>query len=286
MDQKVHKCECGKVFSYKQGLSRHRQDCNAKKISQHDNVQELDYKQQIQQHQLEIQQLDYKYQLQIKELEYKHQLQIQELEYKYKLQIQELKYLLDTKPIEPIEQIPHVQNVPIVTMHKDTPKFCLKTYMNELKPILIDNFKSNYIPDIIDYDTMLTYGVVDGVIRNIIKYINQYTKNTLPIIVTNNQTARFRMYIYKKLEDDTINWCKYDGQEGLNIIEDIVAWLMNKYFRNMNVFHEKYPIIVNGISDENNMHIKESFISNLAKAEGHIKRISTAILDCFLINKD
>lgn len=178
----------------------------------------------------------------------------------------------------------------LVTSHSphvsEKPAFCLKTYMSNLKPILIEQFKSNYVPSVGDYDNIFSYGISDGIIRNIIKYINQYSKINLPIIISNNQTARFRMYVYQKLNDDSNAWCKYDGQEGINILIDIVNWLINKYFRNIHVFYEKYPTHTNGIQNETNLLKKENLLSSIGKASSYANHISNAISVCLTIDKD
>jgi hypothetical protein len=268
MSTKTHKCQCGKEFSFKQGLSKHRKTCDNTQQIQNTQIVEIEHK-----HKLQILEIEHKHKMQIQELEHKHKLHIQELESKFKL--------LETK----------VSSVNLSVPHKDEqvlekPAFCLKSYMNQLKPILLDQFKSDYQPTIIDYDNISLYGIVDGLTRNIIKYINQYDKTNLPILVSNNQTARFRVYYYTKSNDDAIKWCKYDGQEGINILNDIVGWLINKYMRNINIYYAKYPTHTDGIQNENNMLKKENMLYNIGKADTYVKQISNAIQDCFIINKD
>jgi len=268
MSTKTHKCQCGKEFSFKQGLSKHRKTCDNTQQTQNTQIVEIEHK-----HKLQILEIEHKHKMQIQELEHKHKMQIQELESKYKL--------LDTKvsSVNPPETtVSHID--------EQKPAFCLKSYMNQLKPILLDQFKCDYQPTIIDYENISLYGIVDGITRNIIKYINQYDRTNLPIIVSNNQTARFRVYYYTKSNDNIIKWCKYDGQEGMIIFNDIVGWLINKYMRNINIYYSKYPTHTDGNQNENNMLKKENMLYSIGKADTYIKPISNAILDCFIINKD
>lgn len=77
MESKVHKCKCGKVYSFKQGLSKHRKICSFEQKQTNlftgVNVQ------------LQLQELEHKYQMQIKDIEHKYQLQIQELEHRLQI---------------------------------------------------------------------------------------------------------------------------------------------------------------------------------------------------------
>ncbi len=192
---------------------------------------------------------------------------MQELEYKCKLLETKISMQL------PTTTQPHVSEKSVSNV-SEKPAFCLKTYMSELQPISIEQFKSNYVPSISDYDNIFTYGITDGLIRNIINYINKHSKKNLPMIISNNQTARFRIYIYQKINDESTSWCKYDGQEGINILIDIVNWLINKYYRNINVFYDKYPTHTNGIQNETNMLKKENLLSSIGKASSYANHIS------------
>ncbi len=59
MELKVHKCECGNVYSFKQGLSKHRKTCLFKQ-EQSDIVSNIQVK-------MLIQELEHKHQIELKD---------------------------------------------------------------------------------------------------------------------------------------------------------------------------------------------------------------------------
>ena len=95
---------------------------------------------------------------------------------------------------EPVKQEP-VKQEPVIQQAENKP-FCLNDYLSTLLPLSIDFYKCKYTPTIKDFNNVLVNGISNGVYRNITEYFDTYEWQQMPIVVTNPQSARFKMMVY------------------------------------------------------------------------------------------
>lgn len=295
MESKTHQCECGKSFNHRQSLLRHAKECKpivvATVETSNNDVYQL--QQQIIELKMELQRKDMELKMELqrkdmelekKELEHAYQLQLKDME--YKLKIQEL----ISQNTTPIQNQVQVQNRPLDNTIKEEQKsYCLKEYLNSMKPILIHDFQEQFTASIEHYTTILNNKKYeDGMARNIMNHVKNYEKNTLPIVITNSQYARFKVYIFKTDKNTNKNtWCKYEGLDAIDEIKNII------HFFSCRLLKYKTPIYNTSYSldnlNENEIELYKiknlSLSSALASAEQYTDKILNLIKEYFVVNK-
>jgi len=289
MESKSHQCECGKVFNHRQSLLRHAKECKPVYIATAEPLN-CDLHKQIINLQLELKQKDME--LQKKEIEYAYQLQLKEMEYKLKIQEFISQYTmqnqLQQQPQNQLQTHPPVSINAINTNEtnkKEHKSFCLKEYLNNTKPILISEFKEQFTACIEHYTTILSNrNFEDGMSRNIINYIKKYEQNQLPIVISNSQNARFKMYLYKQDPETKVNkWYKYEGVDAIDEIENIIQFFSCRLLKyKTSIFNAAYP---QENDNDTNLVKNLSILSALANSGQYKEKIFNLIKDYFIINK-
>ncbi len=272
MENKTHKCLCSKVFAYLPGLCKHRKNCEIYLKAQTnvtDNIplkppstlndmelhytrlletQELHYKKQLEEQEqrykkhLEeqeqrskkiLEEMEQRYKKHLEEQEQRSKKILEELEQRYKQQLEEQEQ--KSKIQSPIAQpVVNAAVNPIQPVVQHLVKPSIKDYLKSLKPISIDTFMINYIPKLEDFNNILNTGTVNGIISNFTSYLETYNKEQYPIVVSNRQNARLRIYVY------TTDWTIYDCNKAYKYLSNIVIRFVNKYFKNIHVFNDAY----------------------------------------------
>ncbi len=308
-----HKCPCGKSYSYRQGLHVHRKTCsvyhNPAQLAEAQSVKAVEMNVEHGE-QLEQQEKQFKQLLEKQEKHFKQQLEEQEKRYKQLLQ--EKDKLLEEKDKRIEDQKQTIEFMKTITMQRpstliqeqtsivqeQTPApeeksvkkhFNLKEYLNSRNPITIEEFYDNYKPTIEEYDNIFSMGFVNAIITNFANYAKTY-ENKCPIIVTNTQYERLRIYLYTKTENEQ-SWIEYDRIDAqMYMKNNIVVRFVNKYQKYISVFNDKYKNCLKKPSNfaDDNSHIskKLSLTRAINTAEQVSDKISREIAYKLAINRD
>lgn len=323
-----HKCPCGKLYSHPTGLYKHRKNCivyikqlnsaqlveeQLEETLKQDVVQKQDFILQLEQqekHYIQILQEKNNYINQqekkfIQQLEEQNKLFKQILEEKDKLLEEKDKRIEDQKqtiefmktitmqrPSIIQEQPPIVQEQTPAPVPEEKPvkkHFNLKEYINSRNPITIDEFYDKYKPTIEEYDNIFSMGFVNAIVTNFANYVKTY-EDKCPIIITNTQYERLRIYLYTKTENKQ-SWIEYDRIDAQMYMKDhIVIRFVNKYQKFISVFNDKYNNCLEKPSNyaDDNSHIskKLSLTRAINTAEQVSDKISRELAYKLSINRD
>jgi hypothetical protein len=308
-----HKCPCGKSYNHKQSLYKHHKTCsvyhNPAQLIEAQSVEAVKTNVEHEEH-LEQKEKQFKHLLEEQEKHFKQQLEEQEKRYKQLLQekdklleekdkriedqkqtIEFMKTITMQRPSTLIqEQTPIVQEETPAPEEKSVKKhFNLKEYLNSRNPIIIEEFYDNYKPTIEEYDNIFSMGFVNAIVTNFANYAKTY-EDKCPIIVTNTQYERLRIYVYTKTENEQ-SWIEYDRIDAqIYMKNNIVVRFVNKYQKYISVFNDKYKNCLEKPSNfaDDNSHIskKLSLTRLINTAEQVSDKISREIAYKLAINRD
>lgn len=187
------------------------------------------------------------------------------------------------------EQTPIVQEETLPEEKSVKKHFNLKEYLNSRNPITIEEFYDNYKPTIEEYDNIFSMGFVNAIVTNFANYAKTY-EDKCPIIVTNTQYERLRIYVYTKTENEQ-SWIEYDRIDAQIYMKNkIVVRFVNKYQKYISVFNDKYKNCLEKPSNfaDDNSHIskKLSLTRLINTAEQVSDKISREIAYKLAINRD
>jgi hypothetical protein len=234
-----YKCLCGKIYSYRQSLHVHRKTCiehnkvfnavnveaqpvEAVKLNIELEEQEKRYKQLLQEKDKLLEEQEKHFKKLLEEKDKRIEDQKQTIEFMKTITMQRPSTLIQ-------EQTPIVQEQTPAPEEKLVKKhFNLKEYLNSRNPITIEEFYDNYKPTIEEYDNIFSMGFVNAIVTNFANYAKIY-EDKCPIIVTNTQYERLRIYLYTKTENEQ-SWIEYDRIDAqIYMKNNIVVRFVNKY---------------------------------------------------------
>lgn len=212
--------------------------------------------QQEERHQIELKRQEDQYQKYIQEQEDRHTRDIQIIEKEHARELKEQEQQFERMKTEMEDRINFIKKMmeeqvafyknastavaltPVPTpttapAPKKSPT--IKEYLAEKKPVSIEAFMSNYIPKAHEYTNILNVGAIDAISINFSNYLQTYAQEQYPIVISNSQTARLRIYIY------TTEWIKYELHNAHKQLNDIIIRFVNKYIKHIAVFNEMYP---------------------------------------------
>jgi hypothetical protein len=138
------------------------------------------------------------------------------------------------------------------------------------------------MPTIKDFNNVLVHGIVDGIYKNIIEYSKIYDWQQIPIIVTNSQSARFKMMVYTNNK-----WNHYEKHNAIDYLNALSNYFIIKLFKHMSVFYTEYPEANTIYATETNGYYKRlSLYSMLGNSDKHLKQISMNLKEYFIIKKE
>ena len=188
-------------------------------------------------------------------------------------QIMFQQFMLQQPLIQPVLQQP--QEI------KPAP-FCLNDYLSELIPLSIDFLKSKYTPSIKDFNNVLVNGITTGIYKNITNYLSTYELQQMPIVVTNVQSARFKMMVYINRK-----WVLYEKQKAMDYLNTFVNYFIIKLFKYMSVFYTEYPNANTPYANETPDYCKRlSLYSLLGNSDKYLSNVSLNLKEFFIINKE
>ncbi len=314
--EKTIKCLCGKTYTQQPNLYRHRKNCEI--YQQTVETANNDYKQQIEElqfklltceqalakkdniiamHEQTIKQRDQTidhivviHEQTIKQLDQKiqnHEQTIKNHEQTIALNEEVIKKIITV--MQPIPKITNPTPTPTPTpepiKEPEVKKPSIKEYLDSCTPVLFDTFMKQYTPSIEDCSNILRYGLCEGAIRNFNAYINTYDKKCYPMVITNPQNIRMKLYLHEKQGE----WKKLSNDDALKFIGSVVERMINRIWSNVvPIYTTKYP----GFSDptdpniENYRNMKCSVMQSLRDSEKHTSKIVNKIKEHFCIFKD
>ena len=295
-----YKCLCGKIYSYRQSLHVHRKTCiehnkvfnavnveaqpvEAVKLNIELEEQEKRYKQLLQEKDKLLEEQEKHFKKLLEEKDKRIEDQKQTIEFMKTITMQRPSTLIQ-------EQTPIVQEQTPAPEEKLVKKhFNLKEYLNSRNPITIEEFYDNYKPTIEEYDNIFSMGFVNAIVTNFANYAKIY-EDKCPIIVTNTQYERLRIYLYTKTENEQ-SWIEYDRIDAqIYMKNNIVVRFVNKYQKYISVFNDKYKNCLEKPSNfaDDNSHIskKLSLTRLINTAEQVSDKISREIAYKLAINRD
>ena len=299
-------CICGKSYAQKPSLCRHHKTCNEyNNIStQNNNISAVKSVDISQQHiQTDIQS-KYEEQMQklisdnnllnekLKKIEadniqlHKQVIELQERE--RNMMIEQIKLLQSqlcnkSETIKPVEE-KNVNSVKPVEVKQTNKKTSVKTYLASCSPVTFTEFMNNYIPTIEDYSNVISYGIQNGAIKNIVSYVSQLKKENYPIIITNQQLIRMRMLVYDT-DDSVYQWKTLLTNDAIIFLEKMVERFINKLYKYINVLKTYYPGIDDKDHRDEEIHTSyyHAFYSNTRYSDNYIKDIVNGVKEQFLI---
>lgn len=268
MDSKKYTCICNKSYTCRQHLSRHRQTCEIVKnqaVQQQPVIPQPVIQQTIQpQHLLPQPVLQ--------------QLMIQQLMLQPMLQQFMLQQPIQ-QPQQPIQQPQPLMQQPPPEIQQS---FCLNDYLSSLYPQTIEFYKCKYMPTIKDFNNVLVNGIVNGIFRNITEYFDTYTRLQIPIVVTNVQSARFKMLVFTNNK-----WVAFEKHYAMDYLNLLVEFFINKLFKYMSIFYTEYPEANLSCANESEGYYKRlSLYSMIGNSDKYLKNISMNLKEYFMINKE
>jgi hypothetical protein len=256
---KKYVCICNKSYSHSQNLSRHKTVCPVV-----NNQQSMLQQPMLQQPMLQ-------------------QPMLQQPMLQQPMYLQPPVYQQQPMYIQPMYLPPPLYQQPMYqpSMPEQT-SFCLSDYLHSLIPISIEFIKCKYTPDITDFNNVLTHGIKDGIYKNIMTHLKTFNKEQMPFVVTNCQTARFRMMVY-------INstWVMHEKYEAIELLNKFADYFILKLFKHMRVFYAHYKEANTPFANESTDYFtKLNLYSLIANSDKHLKSISMELKDYFLIEKN
>jgi hypothetical protein len=161
--------------------------------------------------------------------------------------------------------------------------FNLKEYLESRNPINVEEFFNRYIPTIEEFDNIISNGIVNATVLNLGAYAKSYG-DQCPYIVTNMQYERLRLYVYEETK-----WIEYDRIHAQMYMKKTISRFVNKYFKYMMVFNNKYAgcmQLPSQLADDNaDINKKNNLRMSLCCADNYADKISKEVAYELSVNR-